>query len=84
MAKKRDTYNYELKDGRKVVYRGTTNDPERRVREHASAGKDFTHMRIVGRAKSEAGARKAERDALARYRRNHRGENPRHNERDDG
>jgi predicted GIY-YIG superfamily endonuclease len=30
----RDTYKYELKDGKKVVYVGITNDPERREAQH--------------------------------------------------
>jgi len=39
---KRDTYLYELRDKGKVVYRGITNDVERRIREHARDGKRFT------------------------------------------
>ena len=30
----RDTYKYHLKDGRRVVHRGITNDLERRESEH--------------------------------------------------
>jgi predicted GIY-YIG superfamily endonuclease len=41
---KRDTYNYVLKQGRKIVYRGITNDPDRRLKEHENSGKRFSHM----------------------------------------
>jgi hypothetical protein len=34
MAKKRDTVTFGLKQGRKVVHKGTTNDPARREQEH--------------------------------------------------
>lgn len=30
----RDTYKYQLKDGKQVVHRGITNDLNRREREH--------------------------------------------------
>ena len=30
----RDTYKYHLKDGRRVVHRGITNDLDRREQEH--------------------------------------------------
>lgn len=39
---KRDTYLYELKERGRVVYRGIANNVERRVKEHARAGKRFT------------------------------------------
>lgn len=75
----RDFYNYELKRGHQVVYRGTTNDLERREGEHRRAGKDFTHMNKVGIAKTEQGARAAERQSLETYRRSHQGRNPEYN-----
>lgn len=43
---RRDTYLYHLKQGRKIVGTGITNDPERRKREHRSAGKRFSHMYV--------------------------------------
>jgi len=43
----RDTVTYDLKDGHRVVYRGTTDDPERREREHHAEGKRFTRMTIT-------------------------------------
>jgi len=41
---RRDTYLYHLKQGKKIKRTGVTNNPERREREHKSAGKRFTHM----------------------------------------
>lgn len=85
MAKaKRDTYNYNLKNGRKIVYKGTTNDPERRIDEHVEAGKKFTHMQIVGRAKTANGADKEETRQLKVYRKNNQGKNPKYNKKKNG
>lgn len=81
---KRDTYNYDLKDGHRVVYRGTTNDPARRVEEHIADGKEFTHMKLTSGPRTRSHAREHEADALHRYRRGHGGRNPRYNYRDDG
>ena len=44
MPKQRDTFTYDLRDGRKVVYKGTTNDLERRVEEHWADGKRFSSI----------------------------------------
>lgn len=80
----RDYFNYELKDGHKVVYRGQTNDLYRRTLEHARDGKIFTHIKKVGNAKTLAGSIKAERKALATYRKNHKGQNPKYNQTNHG
>lgn len=80
----RDTFNYDLVRGRRVVYRGITNDPAAREVEHWQAGKDFDKLVIRGRAKTRSGARKAEREALQRYRRGHSGSNPEYNKKRDG
>ena len=74
----RDTYKYVLKDGKRVVYVGVTNDPARRLEEH-NASKDFSHLKIEGRRTTLAAAKKWERDRLATYRRNHGGQNPKFN-----
>jgi len=46
MAKKRNHYRYELKDCRKIVYVGITDDPSRRESEHKNKGKSFTSIKI--------------------------------------
>lgn len=80
MPKPRDTLVYRLKKGRKVVYIGTTNDPERREREHRRAGHEFDKIVPVTRRMTPDGARSREADSLATYRRGHRGRNPEYNE----
>jgi len=79
MAKKRDTYNYNLKDGKKVVYKGKTKDLEKRASEHKKEGKKFTHIQKVGNAKTDSGAKKEEESQLKTYRSNNSGKNPKYN-----
>ncbi len=83
MAKERDTVTYELKKGNKVVYVGTTNDPERREQEHKDEGKQFSHMNITSRRMTDEGAKQKESDRLEAYRKN-QGKNPKYNKEDDG
>ena len=61
---KRDTVTYDLKQGHKVVYRGTTNDPEQREQEHRDEGKRFSHMHATSRRMTEDGAKQREAEAL--------------------
>ncbi len=84
MSKKRDTFNYNLKDGKKVIYKGTAKDLEKRAAEHETSGKRFTHIQKVGRAKTEDGASKEEAKQLATYRKNNSGRNPKYNKTDNG
>ena len=81
---KRDTYNYNLKDGKKVVYKGTTNDLNKRAAEHKADGKKFTHIQQVGRVKTANGASKEETIQLSKYRRNNGGKNPKFNKTNNG
>jgi len=48
MKKARDTYKYQLKVGRKTIYRGITKDIERRGAEHKSR-QPQSHIVKVGR-----------------------------------
>lgn len=84
MAEERDTYNYNLKDGKKIVYKGTTNDLDGRARQHETTGKKFTHIQKVGRVKTETGASKEEAKQLATYRKNNDGNNPKYNKTKNG
>jgi len=77
--KPRNTSLYELRNRGKIVYVGTSQDPARRAAEHEAAGKVFTTVNVVGRAKTPDGARAAERERLETYRRNHGGQNPKYN-----
>lgn len=84
MANKQDTVTYELKQGNKVVYVGTTNDPERRGQEHIDSGKQFNRMDITSRRMTEESAKKKESERLDTYRKNHQSKNPKYNKDNDG
>ncbi len=82
MAKRRSYSRYELKNGRKTVYRGITNNPERREEEHRDERKKFTKMNTVGPRVTKDAAEKWEEKSLKTYRDNHGGKNPKYNETD--
>ena len=84
MPNKRDHIVYDLKDGNRILYRGITNDPERREREHKRDGKKFTHMKAISRRMTEEGAKAKEAEKLKTYRRGHKGKNPKYNKSCDG
>lgn len=84
MAKKHDTVTYELKDGQKVVYRGTTNNPETRESQHKAEGKKFSKLVVTSRKMTEDGAKTKESQSLKTYRRSHEGRNPKYNKDTDG
>lgn len=75
----RDTYNYDLvgRNGR-VLYRGITNDPERREQQHKSAGRRFRYLRYESFPCSRETARKRERGSIANFESGH-GRKPRYN-----
>ena len=79
MAKKRDTQTYELKQGNKVVYIGTTKAPERRAEEHKEEGKKFSNLKTTSPNMTAEGAKKKEAARLEAYRKSHKGRNPRYN-----
>lgn len=74
-----DTVTYNLMDGKEVVYKGTTNDPERREQEHRAEGKKFSGMRITSRRMTQEGAKQKEDEALEQYRSAHGGRSPKYN-----
>lgn len=80
----RDTYKYELRNGRKVVYVGITNDLERRENEHRNEGMKFTSMTKVGNKTTRDAAEAWEQDRIATYKENHCGERPQYNQNDSG
>ena len=84
MPNPRDTVTYDLKKGRKVVYRGTTNNPERREQEHHDTGLDFNRLVETSRRMTVGSAKKREENNLETYRRGHGGRNPKYNQDDDG
>ena len=84
MAKKRDMVTYDLKKGRKIVYRGVTNDPGHRMQQHLADGKKFDKLVVTSRKMSEEGAKKREKENLQTFRRSHKGRNPSYNKDSDG
>ena len=84
MGTKQDTVNYVLKDGKKIVYFGSTNDPDRRMEEHKKEGKQFTQMIVLTRRMTKDGAKAKEEERLATYRKGHGGKNPKYNKDFDG
>jgi hypothetical protein len=87
MAKraKRDTVNYRLKQGKKIVYVGKTNVDrlETRLKEHEKLGKKFTGFDVTSAA-SDRTARQTERDDIERYKDSHGGNRPLYNKTDHG
>ena len=83
MTKRRRTLTYRLKAGRRTVYIGSTNDPERREGQHRDEGKRFMRMEIASRRMTEDGAKKKEAEQLKNFRSNH-GRNPKYNKDSDG
>lgn len=79
MAKKRDTYLYELKDGNTIVYYGVSNGPDDRIEEHERSSKKFTHMRIIRGPMYRENAEKLETENIQRYQRQHGGKPPKYN-----
>jgi len=79
MAKLRDTWLYEIKDGKKVVYYGISNDPDSRAIQHSSTGKKFTHINVKSVALTKKSAEKRERQEIQRYQRQHGGSPPKYN-----
>ena len=57
----KDTYKYQIKKGGKVVYRGITNDLDRRESEHQEKFPD-TQVKQVGRQTTRKAALKWERE----------------------
>ncbi len=78
MSQPRDTVNYVLRDGNKIVYQGITNDYDRRIAEHKKDGKEFTSTSCsVKRTRNSALQHEA--NDLERYQRN-QGKLPKYND----
>jgi predicted GIY-YIG superfamily endonuclease len=80
LGTKRDTYNYNLYDGKKKVYVGITDNPDRREQEHIQDNKRFTRMDVQKPAVSRNTALEREQEALERFQRSHGGRTPKYND----
>ena len=81
--KPRNIVVYQLLKGNKIEYVGTTDNLERRKGEHR-LNKDFGGIKPVSRPMTEEGAKKREKELLAKYRKTHKGKNPKYNKDSDG
>ena len=61
MAKERDTYKYQFKDGNQVLHRGITIDLDRRESEHQQKWPEG-HIKQVGRKTTREAARGWEKE----------------------
>ncbi len=68
---KRNYYRYNLKEGRKIVYKGITKNREQRLEQHKDNGKRFTNMQIVGPQVRKNTAERWEEESLRQYRYHH-------------
>ena len=59
---KRNWYTYEFKTGNKIRHKGITQDLERREIEHKTNYGSSGHIKKVGNAKTEQGAREWEKE----------------------
>ncbi len=76
---KRNYNRYNLRDGRKIVYKGITKNSEQRLEQHKDSGKRFTNIQIVGSQVTKNSAERWEEESLRQYRYNHKGKNPKYN-----
>ena len=60
MAKPRDTYKYQFKDGNKILHGGITTNLGRREKEHQQKW-PYGHIKQVGRRTTEEAARNWEK-----------------------
>ena len=74
---------YELKYRNKTVYYGTTNNLERRKKEHEQEGKIFDTIQLVSTYYTVEEAREEEKRLLAIHRQWY-GRNPKYNKDSDG
>lgn len=76
---KQNYYNYTLRDSRRVVKHGITNNPYRRTVEMENQKRRFTSLIINPVAVSEGTARKREAERIKTFQRSHKGRKPRYN-----
>ena len=79
MARLRDTWLYEVKDGNEIVYYGISQDPDKRAIQHSNAGKRFTHINVRSVALTRESAENREKQEIQRYQRQHGGRSPKYN-----
>lgn len=86
MAKRsrRTTVTYDLIRNGKIVYRGSTRDPEQRQEEHRGEGKKFDRLKVTSPRLTRESAKRREAENLEKFRSRHGGKNPQYNQDVDG
>ena len=79
--KPRDTHVYALREKRRIVGYGITDDLERRETEHRADGKRFNSMKPVGPARTRESAEDREAQLIEGFEKTH-GRRPRYNKED--
>lgn len=80
----RNTYRYNLRNGNRIVYKGITNDLERRTAEHLADGMDFSRVEKVGPTETRETDEAWEADSIDQYKQNHQGKRPLYSKNDSG
>lgn len=80
----RDCNKYILKDGNRTVYIGTTDDLERREKEHRNDGMEFTSIQKVGNLTTKDAAGNWEEETINKYQKQHGGNLPKYNKNTSG
>lgn len=76
---KRESFTYTLNDGNKIVYIGETNDIEVTEQRHIDDGKKFTKIVKTSVKMKKDSAVDRETDNLEKFRKSHKGKNPKYN-----
>lgn len=79
LSRKREFFTYEVKDGNKVVYIGKTNDLDDTEQRHKDDGKKFTKIIKTSVKMKEESAFDRETENLEKFRKTHKGKNPKYN-----
>ena len=66
-SSKRDTHIYELNDGKKRVYIGTSKDPKKRAKQHEVKGKKFTSVKVLSAKMKKENAEKKETSLIRKH-----------------
>ena len=68
-----------MRDGRKIVQQGITDNPDRRYIEHVNSRKRFTSIIVDPYPRTKENAKKEETRRIDTYASNHKGRKPRYN-----
>jgi predicted GIY-YIG superfamily endonuclease len=76
---KRNTYLYTIRERRKIVQYGITDNPDRRAIEHNGSRKRFTSIIVDPYPRTRESAKNEETRRIQTYQKTHKGRKPRYN-----